>query len=134
MTSQKKLHRAKVKKCWGKILLAMIFSSSLFFYSSRNGRTVIGRDFKFFDKTCIKVSKLTAMLLNKKPWRFRQGFHFYAAFDSLSSFILLIRISFALRSNHFTSTTLFLMYFNTSTTLPSILLRTRSPFLNNLFI
>ncbi len=54
MASEEKLHRAKVKKCWRKILLAMILSSSLFFYSSRDGRTIIGGYFKFFDKRVLR--------------------------------------------------------------------------------
>src|SRR5436190_24097206 len=57
-----------------------------------------------------------------------------AALDNLSSFTVFVCTSFDFRSNHFTSTRFFLKYFSTSMTFPSILLRTRSPFLNNLLI
>ncbi len=71
MTRQNELHRAKIKNRWRKILFAMIFYSSRFFYSSGNGRTIVDRDVKFFDMLRIKISKLYVNPAQRK-FRFNQ--------------------------------------------------------------
>src|SRR5688500_7993718 len=76
------------------------------------------------------------MLVEKRMYAVLNEPHtfYHAALESLSSLTVLILGSFFSRSNHMTSTRFFLMYFNTSITLPSVLLRTCSPFLTSLLI
>src|SRR5687768_4987729 len=74
------------------------------------------------------------MGFKKKNVCSREAAYNQAAFESLSSLMVFFLGSFFSRSNHMTSTRFFLMYFKTSITFPSVLLRTCSPFLNSLLI
>ncbi len=67
MSSEKKLHRTKVKQSRRKILLAEIFNSASFFYPSGDGRSVISGDVKFFDNERILKLKVKTIKANKKP-------------------------------------------------------------------
>src|SRR5690349_16584081 len=132
--------RTKIQDRRGKILLAQILQPPHFLDPPGQRGPVVGWYVKLFDNSSLSVltAKLGRLFVvmgrKKKNICGRRGRIYYAAFESLSSRTVFLRGSFFSRSNHITSTRFFLMYFNTSITLPSVLLRTWSPFLNNLLI
>lgn len=50
MSCHKKLHWAEVEQRWRKILLAQVLLSAMLFYLSCQGRTIVGRYLKLFDR------------------------------------------------------------------------------------
>ena len=142
MTGNDKLDWPKVQNSWLKILLTKISGLTKFLDLSGKGRSIIGRYLELFDKDGAwpanlafeAVSSCICSRKSKCPEWEKGHSDYYAALESLSSFMDLVRTSLDSMSNHLTSTRFFLKYLSTSMTFPSILLLTRSPFLNNLLM
>lgn len=102
VSGQDKLYRAEVQKGRREVLFSQIFYPAGFLNPPSEGRAVISRYLEFFNGCAVLVYNRKgngivyfAVILIKKQNPDFVGALLQAAFDSLSSFILFVRISLA---------------------------------------